>query len=376
MAINLKELPKYREAVAKLSTEISAGATPERQEELFAEAFNAMGEEIMALSMEEMDRVFLLRDKNRTLTAEEVKFFNDINKNVGTKNPILIPETTIEQVFDELKVEHPLLAAINFKNTSLRLKAITAETSGTAVWGDVFSQIKGQLNHTFKEKDFSQFKLTAFVVVPKDALKYGPTWIKNFVSEQLKEAISVALELSIVKGNGLLQPVGLMKDLSKTSVDQSTGRDVTIYSVDKQSIADLSTLNPDNAPALLVPVMKHLSVSDKGKPLNIKGKVGLLLNPEEQWALEAKFTSRNQLGEYVTVLPHGITIIPSLAVDSGKAIAFVGNRYDAFMATNTIIEEYDQTLAVEDLQLYLTKSYFYGIAKDNHAAAVVTLAGG
>ncbi|EOI9080917.1 TPA: phage major capsid protein [Streptococcus pyogenes] len=264
MAINLKELPKYREAVAELSAKISAGATPEEQEKLFEAAFTTMGDEILAKNEEEMERMFDLRDKNRELTAEEIKFFNDIDKNVGGKDKFkLLPEETMVQVFDDLVAEHPLLKVINFKNTSLRLKALTAETSGTAVWGDIFGEIKGQLKQAFKEQDFSQFKLTAFVVIPKDALKFGPKWLKQFITEQLKEAIAVALELAIVKGNGLLQPVGLLKDLSQPTVDQSTGRDITTYKTDKEAIADLSDLDPDTAVELLVPVMKHLSVNDK-----------------------------------------------------------------------------------------------------------------
>ncbi|MUG33609.1 phage major capsid protein, partial [Psychrobacter sanguinis] len=47
MAINLKELPKYREAVAELSAKISAGATQEEQEKLFEAAFTTMGDEIL-----------------------------------------------------------------------------------------------------------------------------------------------------------------------------------------------------------------------------------------------------------------------------------------------------------------------------------------
>ncbi|HEL0682982.1 TPA: phage major capsid protein, partial [Streptococcus equi subsp. zooepidemicus] len=52
MAINLKELPKYREAVAELSAKISAGATPEEQEKLFEAAFTTMGDEILAKNEE------------------------------------------------------------------------------------------------------------------------------------------------------------------------------------------------------------------------------------------------------------------------------------------------------------------------------------
>lgn len=376
MVIDLKKVPKYHDAVTNLANKLSAGASNEEQKQLFAEAFGVLGDELSEMTAEQLKEMFDERAKHQTLTAKEVTFFNSIDKNVGTKTPIILPEETIEQVFEDLKTEHPLLSVINFKNTQVRLRALTAETSGLAVWGKVNDEIKGQLNHAFKEQDFSNFKLTAFVVVPKDALKFGPTWLKTFITDQIKETMSVALETAIVSGTGLLQPVGLMKDLSQKEVDSTTGEDIVVFKKDKAAIADFSDLTPENAPAKLAPIMKHLSIKENGKPVNISGQVRLLLNPADKWELEAKFTSQNANGSYVTVLPFGVTIMESLAVATGKAVAFVAGRYDAFMASKAEIEEFDQTLALEDMMLYTAKGHFYGKAKDNKVSAVITLAGG
>lgn len=376
MVISLKDFPKYAEAANEMAEKIANGATTEEQKELFANTFQTLGDEINDMAQEQLKKMFDDRAKNQTLTAKEITFFNEIDKNVGTKNPILLPEETIEQVFEDLKVEHPLLSVINFKNTKLRLKALTAETSGLAVWGKIHDEIKGQLQHAFKEQDFSQFKLTAFVVVPKDAVKFGPKWLKTFISEQMKEAMAVALETAIVNGTGLLEPVGLMKDLSQKSVDQTTGTDIVTYKTDKTALADISDLTPENAPGKLAPVMKYLSINEKEKPVNIDGKVRLLVNPSDKWTLVSQFTQLNAQGAYITTLPFGITIMESLAVIKGKAIAFVADRYDAFMASNAEIEEFDQVLALEDMRLYITKGYFYGKAKDNKVSAVLTINGG
>lgn len=376
MVMDLTDLPKYEAAANEMAERIANGASIDEQKTLFADTFQVLGNELNDMASETLKAMFDERSKNKELSAQEITFFNSIDKNVGTKDPVLLPEETIEEVFEDLKTEHPLLSVINFKNTKLRLKTLTAETSGLAVWGKYTDDIKGQLNHAFKEQDFSQFKLTAFVVVPKDALKFGPKWLKTFITDQIKEAMAVALETAIVNGTGLLQPVGLMKDLAQKEVDSTTGHDIITFKKDKQALTDLSNLSYENAPELLAPIMKHLSIKDNGHPVTIDGQVRLLLNPADKWELQARFTSMNANGVYVTVLPFGITLLESLAVAKGKAIAFVANRYDAFMASNTEIQEFDQTFAMEDMTLYTAKAFFYGKAKDNHTAALVTLAGG
>lgn len=377
MTINITKLPRYQEAVTKFTEAVTNGAEAEQRNELYADAMSIMGEELLEVvsdaSKKEAEELFNNYQKNPKLTANEIKFFNEINKEVGSKNGILIPEETYNQVFDELTTEHPLLSIINFKNAGMRLKALTVKSeTGTAVWGNVFGEILGQLDATFQETAFEQNKLTAFVVIPKDALKFGATWLKQFVMEQIKEAMSVALETAIVKGNGDKQPIGLIKDLANGTVQSEK----IVYNTDKTALASLVTLDPTNAPKLLAPVMKALSISDKGNRLNIAGQTYLLVNPADYYDLVAKFTSMNLNGVYTTTLPFGVQLAESKAVDTGKAIAFVANRYDAYIGGGVALEEFDQTLAIQDMQLVTAKSYWYGKAKDNHTAALLTLAGG
>lgn len=377
MVINLKETPKYHAAMDKLASELSNGADQARQQELFAEAFKTLGDEINGMASEQLERLFDERHDNRELSAAEIEFFNkvaDPEENKGVKTELLIPEETMIRVFDDLKVEHPLLSIINFKNSGANLKALVAETEGLALWGEFYGEIKGQLKQKFDEVDFTMNKLTAFVVLPKDALKFSYKWLKQFVVEQIKEAMAVALELGVVKGDGFKQPVGLIKKVADG--DEVVKEKIITYPNDKAATADLSTITPQNAPSLLAPVMKYLAVDDKGRQKKIAGKVVLLINPADRWELEAKFTHLTDGGAYVTTLPFGVKLVETLALETGKAIAFVTDRYDAFMASNATIEEFDQTFALEDWQLFTSKAHFYGKAKDNHAAALLTLAGG
>lgn len=381
MVINLKETPKYHEAMNKLAERLSEGASNEEQKELFAAAFQTLGQEINEMAEEQLDNLFEMRHKNSELTTAEIEFFNEVAKvadNPGVKTEKIIPEETMVRVFEDLKVEHPLLSVINFKSTGLRLKAIVADTEGVAVWGDIYDDIKGQLKQKFDEVDFGMNKLTAFVVVPKDALKFSFKWLKEFIITQIKEAMAVALELAIVKGDGNKQPVGLIKKVDEASASVS-GKVIT-FPTNKDALADLSAIKPETAVQVLAPVMKFLSVEErkegKKKYHKIDGKVRLLINPADRWELEAKFTKLTDGGAHVLTLPYGIKIIETLALETGKAIAFVADRYDAFMAASATIEEFEQTFALEDLQLFTTKAYYYGKARDNHAAALLTLAGG
>lgn len=377
MVIDLKKTPKYVEAMNELAAELSKGASVERQEELFANAFTTLGNELNDMAQDQLKNLFDERNANAALSANEIEFFNEVAKpedNPGVKTEKIIPEEIMIRVFDDLKVEHPLLSHINFKNTGVNMKALVADTEGLAMWGEIYGEIKGQLKQNFDTIDFGMNKLTAFVVLPKDALKFSYTWLKQFIVEQIKEAMSVALELAIVKGNGDNQPVGLIKDISKPQAD-SGGKKIT-YPTDKTVTANLSKIDAKNAPELLAPLMEYLAVNDKGRFQNIDGKVNLLINPSDRWIMEAKFTTRTDGGAYVLTIPYGIKFIETLALEKGKGIAFVGDRYDAFTASNAIIEEFDQTFALEDWMLYTTKAYFYGKAKDNHAAALVTLVEG
>ena len=93
-----------------------------------------------------------LTTNDKQLNAADRKFYNEINKNVGYKEETLIPEETIDRIFENLTTEHPLLSEIGLKNAGLRLKFLKSETSGTAVWGQIFGEIKGQLDAAFSDE--------------------------------------------------------------------------------------------------------------------------------------------------------------------------------------------------------------------------------
>ncbi|ENI8623279.1 phage major capsid protein [Listeria monocytogenes] len=372
MTIKLKNnLANYEEKRTAFVNAVKNEDTQEIQNKAYVEMVDAMAADIMEQAKkearQEADQYISASRTDKNITNEEIKFFNDINKEVGYKEETLLPQTVVDEIFEDLTTEHPFLASIGMRTTGLRTKFLKSETSGLAVWGKIFGEIKGQLDATFSDEESIQNKLTAFVVVPKDLEKFGPAWVKRFVVTQIEEAFAVALESAYIVGDGNDKPIGLNRKVGKgsTVVDG-------VYA-EKAATGTLTFANPKTTVNELTDVYKYHSVKENGHPLNVAGKVTLLVNPTDAWDVKKQYTSLNANGVYVTALPFNLNIIESLFVPEKKAISYVAERYDALIGGPLDIGTYDQTLAIEDLNLYAAKQFAYGKAKDDKAAAVWTL---
>lgn len=370
MTIKVKDkLKNYHDHKAHFAELVQNGASDEEQSKAFGDMFDALSndlrEEISAeVNNRVVDNGILAKRSQSPLTSEERKFFNEINTEVGYKEEKLLPETVIERVFDDLSTEHPLLSKINIQNAGLVTRIIKADATGQAVWGKIFGEIKGQLDAAFSEEEFKQSKLTCFVVVPDDLTMFGPNWVERFVRTQIEEAISVALEAGFLTGEGAAknQPVGLMKDI------QSNGG-----VVDKASSGTLTFADADTTVNELKDVLKGLSVKENGKPVKIDGKVVLVVNPQDSWDIQARYTYLTANGGFVTVLPYNVSIVTSEFIPANKLVAFVSDRYDAVRGGGLTVKKFDQTLALEDCILYTAKTFAYAQPADNNASRVYDL---
>ncbi|EAG4405612.1 phage major capsid protein [Listeria monocytogenes] len=364
-------LVNYEEKRTAFVNAVKNEETQEIQNKAYVEMVDAMAADIMDQAKkearQEADQYISASRTDKNITNEEIKFFNDINKEVGYKEETLLPQTVVDEIFEDLTTEHPFLASIGMRTTGLRTKFLKSETSGLAVWGKIFGEIKGQLDATFSEEESIQNKLTAFVVVPKDLENFGPVWVKRFVVTQIEEAFAVALESAFIIGDGKDKPVGLTRKVGKgTNVVDG------VYP-EKVASGTLTFASSKITVNELTDVYKYHSVKENGKPLNVAGEVTLLVNPTDAWDVKKQYTSLNANGVYVTALPYNLNIIESLFVPEKKAISYVAKRYDALIGGALNISTFDQTLAFEDLNLYAAKQFAYGKAKDEKAAAVWTL---
>lgn len=372
MTIKLNRMETFKEAKQAFINAVQEGADQEAQGKAYAEMIDGLADDVLAeakkAARKEAETYAIGTPADGKLSAGQRKFFNDINKDVGYKEEELLPQETIDEIFEDVTSEHPLLSKIGLKNAGLRLKFLKSETSGVAVWGKIFGEIKGQLDAAFSDEEEISNKLTAFVVIPKDLKDFGPAWVERFVRMQIQEAFSVALELAFLTGDGNDKPVGLDRNINNGNTSGGT----TTYPK-KSAEGTLTFATPKTTVNELTKVYKFHSAKENGKSLAVGGRVVMVVSPMDAWEVRAQYTHLNANGVYVTALPFNLDIVESEAQPNGEVLTFVRGRYDAYVGGGIKVMKFDQTLALEDLELYTAKQFAFGAAKDSKAAAVWTL---
>ena len=357
----------------KALTEAMANGGEEEQKEAFHNFFDAMQNSIHRQVKEEvnndlLDRSILQQRGQNVLTAEERQFFNAAVQEGGFTDDSILPETTQQRVFEDLVKEHPLLDALGLRDLGAVTRFIYSDPEKAYAWGELFGDIRGQVNAAFREETISQLKLTAFAAIPNDMLELGPEWIERYVRTLLVESYSVGSEYGFVNGGGPAQsqPVGLMKN-----VDPDTGA-VT----DKPSSGTL-TFTPSERGEIvageLYNVVNELSTDAEGKHRKVLNRIVMVVNPVDATAVQARNTIQTATGQWVMSLPYNIRVVESEEVPVGKALFFVQGEYLAAIAGGYKLRKFDQTLAIEDATLYTIKQFANGKPKDNKTAVVYDL---
>lgn len=348
--LNGDDEEKQREAFNDFALAIAEDAK-ETAKDMSTELYAAMKDE----------QILVNRGVRRAITSQEMKFFNEaVRKQKLDGLDVLFPTTIIETVMEDLTKDHPLLSAIDTRTTEAAVKFIYGDpTERTAFWDVIPADIKQILLGAFKVLDMKVSKLSGFVALPKGYFQLGPSWLANYVVTFLKETMIITLESALVNGDGKLKPIGMMRKLSG-AVDG-------VYP-EKETVA-ITDLNPKSfaGPRSLLAKNKTLS-----------GQVSVIINPvtyETKIAPSLLFQN-TQTGVWTQLgLPYGMNYIPSYAVPEDKAILGNAKNYLLAVAGNLEIKKYEETLAIEDMDLYIAKEFAAGLPKNPNAFVVLDLSG-
>lgn len=372
-------MPKFKDSVREeLITKMTAADIDAvGQVDAILDVMEKAQEQVMAEYEElknENDTAVLISRGIQPLTAEETKFYNEVQKAGGFDKDITWPETILEKVFDDIEKEHPLLKLVNFTHTVGKVKVIRSRRKGKAVFGPLHKNMEGQLDAEFDAKEFTQLALTAFMLISNDTLDLGPRWIHRYVQLCLREAIADAWETAIVAGNGNNQPIGLLKDLDKPVQGG-------VYQ-DKDSAGTLTFKDAPTMVKELAGVLKKMSsythkIGDKDeqgetKYRKVLGKVYLIVNPVNYYDIIARVTTQNANGVFVSNLPFisQDRIIESLDVPENKLIAFIEGEYDATQSRAEKVSQYSELFAMQRATLYAVDMLGNGQPANNFAAQV------
>lgn len=355
-------------------------AIKENDVKAFSEAFTELCQKIEDNVMEqarglmaEKDTAILAQRGVRQLTSKEKEYYEKIIEAMRSPNPkqalndveVVMPETIINSVFEELQTNHQLLSELS-ATTVTGLTRMMMNTNGEqrASWGKLTAKIIEELTSGFKEVDVTQDKLSAFLPVSKAMLDLGPTWLDNYVRQVLYEALANGLEYGIVCGSGKDMPIGMMRQVGEGVT--VTGGEYPMKEAIKMTALDMEQMG--NVTAIM-------ARNDKGQARTVSGLI-LLVNPVDYFRRVLPATRMlTPDGNYASVLPVDAKIIQSAAVPEGKAVYGMAPKYflGVGMARNGRIEYSDEYRFLEDERVYLIKLYAYGFAKDNNAFMVLDI---
>ena len=330
---------------------------------------------------ESNDAAVLAQRGYRQLTRKETKWYEKLTSALKSANPKqafvdligseneddLMPTTIIEDVYTNLKEEYPLLKAINFQHVQYATKWIMNDHAAqNAVWGAITDEIAKEITSAFKVVDMKQSKLSAFAKIELGMLDLGPAFLDGYIRTCLSEAILCGLELAIVAGTGVNQPIGLIKDIHEgVSFDTSTGYP------NKQAVV-LTAFTPEKYGAVLATLAK----TENGKARKFN-KVGLIVNQTDYLTkVMPATTALNANGQYANNLfPFPTTVYVSNAVETGKAVLFIEKEYFLGMGGDKkgVIEYSDEYKFVEDMRFFKIKQYGAGRAFDNTSAVYLDI---
>ena len=372
MALSLSNMDK-----TKLQESMIA-ALREQNENKYVESMTALFEVLQKETLEKAQELANVQDQKilekrgaRQLTSEEKRYYEKFIEASRSKdfkqaltNPDLVmPETVLDAVFDDLRTNHPLLSHISFTNTRGAIKFLLSENGfQKAVWGKLCATITEEIDAEFTIIDMTLMKLSAYIPVCIEMLDLGPVWLDNYVRQCLYEALANGLEDGIINNlNTTTGPVGMIANM--TTGSGGVGK-TTFTAKNATKLNDLK-------PATLGVELAKLAKDSAGKTRAIRDVI-LIVNPVDY--LTKVFPATTILsgnGTYQNnVLPYPMTVIQSAAVATGKAVLGLGYKYFMGIGMDSSagrIEYSDEYKWLEELRMYKIKLYANGMPMDNNA---------
>lgn len=370
---------------AKLN-QMMIDAMHEQNADKYTEAFNGICELIEKDVLEKAQELAGVHDQQvlasrgvRQLTSKEKKYYEKLIEAFKSENPkqaltdpeIVMPETVLDAVFDDLQTQHPLLSHISFTNTRGAIKFLFSTNDfQKAVWGKLCAEITEEIEASFSEIDMTLMKLSAFIPVCEAMLDLGPVWLDSYVRQILYEALANGLEDGIINNlNTTTGPVGMIANMTTGSGGVGAA---TFTAKTATPITDLQ-------PATLGAQLAKLAVDAAGKSRAIRDVI-LIVNPTDYFTKVFPATTvMNGAGVYVNnVLPYPMTIIQSAAVATGKAVLGLGYKYFMGIGMDSRagrIEYSDEFKWLDDERVYKIKLYANGMPMDNNAFQYLDISG-
>lgn len=314
----------------ELIAEIKEQALRAESDKAYAKSLN-----LRVLSKEEKDFYEKLKDVKQAITADQID---------------ILPTSIIDLTMENIKRESGILSDVNFTPAEVK-RWISAEKTGTYVWGALTDSIKGELSAEIEGINMEVNKLSVYLVIPKAIRDLTLPFVDRYFTAILQEALNDGLEYGYLQGKGKNEPIGIYKQIAATNED-GTNKDKTV-----------NTTLTNFTPKGLAAAKKYLSKNG----LRTFDKLVLYCHPNDEadYVAPAIYDSEGRLiSSY-----KNLEVKPSANNPQGKAALALPKKYTMGLS-NFGIKEYDQTKALDDADLVIGKGYANGRAVDDNVAFI------
>lgn len=293
-----------------------------------------------------------LRVLNKAEKAFYAKFGNAVIQAITLTQEDIIPTTIVDRTLEDVKTASKLLSNVRVAPAGLK-KWISAAHSGAAAWGALTAAIAAELSATITSINFEAYRLAAFLLIPKGIVVLGDAFVDRYLRAILQEALTDGLEKGVCDGNGKEAPIGFTK-LIGTSVDG-------VHTA-KTPVAIL-----DFSPAQFGPILQVLT-NDGKRALE---KVLLVCNPTDYFGKIFPACRAFVNGVWVEAFPFPTEVIQT--TNATTPYCAIPGQYDLGIQAIQI-NVYDQTKALDDVDLLIAKTYGNGRPVDDKCAVALSVA--
>ncbi|MBX9032666.1 phage major capsid family protein [Gordonibacter massiliensis (ex Traore et al. 2017)] len=319
------------------------------------------------------DSTILAQRGYRQLTNKEMRYYKNLAEALKSDNPqqkfteiigsdeedALMPDTTIESVFNDLKEDHELLSKMSFTYVKYAVKWILSDhTKQKAVWGKITDAITKEITSGFRVIDIHQSKLSAYAFIERGMLDLGPVFLDGYIRTVLMEALYCGLEAGGIAGTGVEEPIGMDRDIHEG---------VSFSTTDGYPRKNKETVT-DFTPATYGALLGKIAKTEKGA-LRKFSKVQMIVNMSDYLTkIMPATTALNTAGKYVNDLfPFPTEVIVSNELGDGEALLGLLEEYNMFLGgdRNGQIDFSDDFKFLEDTRYFKVIQYGTGRAFDN-----------
>ena len=335
-----------------------AQAITEAMESVAAEACEQLTRQILEeAERTRTDEAFKASLGLRALSQEEQDFYQKIKAGpqmgVTASQIDILPTQIIDRTLEDIQKDSGILELINFAHAGVK-KWLFGSATGAAVWGALTADIDGELAVTITGENLEVFKLTAYIVIPKAIRDLELGYVDKYFRAKLQEAMHAGIVDGYLNGDGKTAPIGITKKIATVNAQgQHTAKTV------------LSTLT-GFTPAQIAPVAQTLSHSGK----RTVDRIYLICNPMDayQYVFPAMYGD-SLIAGWVDKSFIPMTVIQEPGMTQGKGALTLKGKYTMGFS-GVKVDEYRETKALEDADLFIGKVYANGRADDDDCAVI------